>query len=131
MPRGAALRRALAGTAAAAALATAAGCAQPGTPASSGQAATLAVGTGDISTACGYREELTEFEAQRAKGQGPIVQMALTGARKLAAVYARDQSDIYQGESAGAVLGDSISLLRGCGLGDVAAILVRARRSRP
>jgi hypothetical protein len=93
-----------------------AGCAQPGTQAPKAQAAKLAVGTGDISTACGYVEELTAFGGRQDKHLAAIESMAQTGASKLAAVYARDQTDIYQGESIGAVLGDSISLLHDCRL---------------
>lgn len=101
----------------AALLATAlAGCAQPGTQAPKAQAAKLAVGTADISNACGYVEELTAFGGRKAKNLAPLESMAQTGARKLIAVYARDQTGIYQGESIGAVLGDSISLLRDCRL---------------
>lgn len=93
-----------------------AGCAQPGTQAPRPEAAKLAVGTGDISTACGYLEERTAFAKAPAKNRAAIEAMAQTGARKLATVYARDQTDIYQGDSIGAVLGDSISLLHDCGL---------------
>ena len=93
-----------------------AGCAQPGTQAPKAQAAKLGVGTGDISAACGYLEELTAFGGRRGKNLAPIESMAATGARKLIAVYAEDQTDIYQGESVGAVLGDSISLLHDCRL---------------
>ena len=93
-----------------------AGCAQPGTQAPKAQAAKLAVGTGDISTACGYLEGLTAFGGREGKNLAPIESMAQAGARKLTAVYAEDQTDIYQGESIGAVLGDSTSLLHDCGL---------------
>ena len=108
-------------------LATAlAGCAQPGTQVPKAQAAKLGVGTGEISTACGYLEELTAFGGRKGKNLAPIDSMAQTGARKLAAVYARDQTDIYQGESVGAVLGDSISLLHDCGLTGPEKTLERA-----
>jgi hypothetical protein len=103
-----------------------AGCAQPGTQAPKSQAAKLAVGTGDISTACGYLEELTAFGGRHGKDLAPIESMADAGARKLAAVYAEDQTDSYQGESIGAVLGDSISLLHDCRLTDAERTLDRA-----
>ena len=93
-----------------------AGCAQPGTQAPKSQAARLAVGTGDISAACGYLEELTAFGTARGKALASIESMAQTGAHKLARVYASDQTGIYQGDSIGALLGDSISLLHDCGL---------------
>ncbi len=52
--------------------------------------------------------------------------MAQTGVQKLAAVYAVDQTDIYQGDSIGALLGDSISLLHDCGLTGPEKTLQRA-----
>jgi hypothetical protein len=106
---------ALAGSVLAAALGVAA-CAQPGTQASRPQAAKLAVGTSDISTACGYLEERGAFGDLRPKNRASLEALAQTGARKLAAVYAVDQTDIYQGDSIGALLGDTISLLHDCGL---------------
>jgi hypothetical protein len=115
---------------AAASLATAlAGCAQPGTQIPKAQAARLGVATGDISTACGYLEELTAFGGRRGKNLAPIESMAQTGARKLAAVYSHDQTDIYQGDSIGAVLGDGISLLHDCGLPGAVKTLERALAS--
>lgn len=84
------------------------------------------MGTSDISAACGYLEELTAFGGSRGKDVSPIESMAQTGARKLAGVYARDQTDIYQGDSIGALLGDSISLLHDCGLTRAERTLKRA-----
>ena len=107
-------------------LALLAGCAQPGTQAPKPQAARLAVGTSDISTACGYLEELTAFGGRRGRSLSSIESMAQTGAQKLARVYAVDHTDIYQGDSIGALLGDSISLLHDCGLRGPEATLQRA-----
>lgn len=107
-------------------LAALAGCAQPGTQAPKPQAAKLAVGTSDISTACGYFEELTAFGGRHGENLAPIESMAQTGAKKLADVYASDQTDIYQGDSIGAVLGDSISLLHDCRLTGPEETLKRA-----
>jgi hypothetical protein len=104
----------------------AAGCAQPGTPAPSAQAAKLDVATGRISVACGYAEELSAFGG-RHRAQLPwINSIAVSGARKLAAVYAADQRDIYQGESVGAIVNDSISLLHDCGLAGARNVLEQA-----
>jgi hypothetical protein len=103
-----------------------AGCAQPGTQAPRSQAAKLAVGTSDISAACGYREELTAFGGAKGKDLSSIKEMAQTGAQKLARVYAKDQTDIYQGDSIGALLGDTISLLHDCGLSDAEQTLKHA-----
>lgn len=125
MPDRAALGRTI-GTVAAS-LSLLAGCAQPGTQAPKPEAARLAVGTSDISTACGYLEELTAFGGHG--GRASIVAMAQTGANKLANVYAADQTGIYQGDSVGAVLGDSISLLHDCGLTGPEQTLQRALRA--
>lgn len=108
-----------------------AGCAQPGTQAAKPQAAKLAVGTSDISTACGYLEELTAFGRADAKDLASIRAMADTGARKLANVYAVDHTGIYQGDSIGALLGDSISLLHDCGLPGPEKTLQRALSAHP
>jgi hypothetical protein len=105
------------------------GCAQPGTQAPRSQAAKLAVGTSDISAACGYREELTAFGGSRGKDLSPLEAMAQTGAKKLAAVYAHDQTGIYQGDSIGGLLGDSISLLHDCGLTEAERTLKAALRA--
>jgi hypothetical protein len=113
-----------------ASLALLAGCAQPGTQAPKDQAAKLAVGTSDISTACGYREELTAAGRPKAGSLAPILAMAQTGAEKLAGVYAHDQTGIYQGDSVGALLGDSISLLHDCGLMAAEKTLQRALAAR-
>jgi hypothetical protein len=103
-----------------------AGCAQPGAQPTQEQAAKLTVGASDISTACGYRWELTAFAGRRGNQLGPIESMAETGAQKLAVVYAQDQTGIYQGDSIGALLGDSISLLGECGLTGPERTLERA-----
>jgi hypothetical protein len=130
-PPGATGKRAaaLAGSVALALALALGGCAQPGTQAPKPQAARLAVGTGDISTACGYLEELTAFGGHKGKDLDPIESMAETGAKKLAAVYAVDQTDIYQGESIGAVLGDSVSLLHDCRLAGAQQLLEEALRA--
>lgn len=102
------------------------GCLHPGTPVPSKQADELDVATSRISVACGYEEELTATGGAHPAGLGSIESIAVSGARKLASVYARDQSDIYQGESVGAVLGDSIALLAGCRLPAARQLLERA-----
>ena len=114
----------------AAVLALAAGCSQPGAPITAKQAAELDVATSRISVACGYEEELTASQAPPAAELAQIESIAVSGARKLAFVYRRDQSDIYQGESVGAIAGDSISLLTGCRLPMARQVLERALRER-
>jgi hypothetical protein len=105
------------------------GCAQPGTQAPRPQAAKLAVGTSDISAACGYREELTAFGGRGGKDLSSITAMARTGAKKLAGVYADDQADIYQGDSVGGVISDAISLLHDCRLTGAERTLEAALRA--
>jgi hypothetical protein len=109
----------------------AAGCAQPGTQVSMTEAAKLDVATNRISVACGYAEELGASGRRRASPEFAFVEsIAVSGARKLASVYAADQSHIYQGESVGAVVGDSISLLGDCGLPQAREMLSVARARR-
>jgi hypothetical protein len=106
-----------------------AACAQPGTQAPRPQAAKLAVGTSDISAACGYLEERGAFEDLSAQNLASLEAMAETGARKLASVYMVDQTGIYQGDSIGGLLGDSISLLHDCGLRKAEKTLQQALRA--
>lgn len=105
-----------------------AGCAPPGTPVPSEQAAKLDVATSRMSVACGYAEELTATGGSNPADLGWIESIAVSGARKLASVYARNQTGIYQGDSVGALVGDSISLLSGCRMPTARAVLERALR---
>jgi hypothetical protein len=105
-----------------------AGCAQPGTQAPKPEAAKLAVGTSDISTACGYAQELTAFGGPHAAGLGAQEAMATEGANRLAGVFAHSSTWIYQGESIGGLLNDSSSLLGECGLTGARQVLERALR---
>jgi hypothetical protein len=104
-----------------------AGCAQAGTPqVSSGEAASIGVATGRIAVACGTAEELRAFGGPHPPGLAGQESIAVSGARKLAEVYRHDHGHIYQGESVGAVLHDTISLLGDCGLGRARRLLRRA-----
>lgn len=107
-----------------------AGCAHAGTPVSATTASKLDVATSRISVACGYAEELTATGGGRARGLGAIEAIAVSGARKLSGVYLHDQTHIYQGESVGAIVGDSISLLAGCRLHAARAVLEHALHGR-
>jgi hypothetical protein len=102
------------------------GCVHPGTPVPSKEADELDVATSRISVACGYEEELTAAGPAHPKGLSGIESIAVSGARKLSSVYARDQTDIYQGESVGAIVNDSISLLSGCRLPAARKVLEQA-----
>lgn len=94
-----------------------AGCAQPGTPIPKPQAAKLTAGTGDIATACGYALQATAFPHQHPR-LARLVSLAHQGAVQLVEAFDHDndQSDLYQGESVGAIVNRSITLLGRCGL---------------
>src|SRR5947209_3077188 len=102
------------------------GCAKPGTPVASKQSDKLDVATSRISVACGYKEELTATGQSHPKELAWIESIAVSGARKLAGVYAQDHTHIYQGESVGAIVGDSISLLKDCRIPAARDVLERA-----
>ena len=106
------------------------GCAQPGTQVPASEAAKLDVATSRMSVACGYAEELEAFGGSHPPGLPWIESIAVSGAQKLAAVYAHDQSDLYQGESVGAIVEDSLSLVRGCGLNRAGRVLSEALARR-
>ncbi len=107
-----------------------AGCGQAGMPqVSSGEAARIGVGTGRITVACGTAEELRAFGGPRQPGLAGEQSIALSGARVLAAVYRHDHSRIYQGESVGSVVNDSIALLGNCRLEKARRLLRQALES--
>jgi hypothetical protein len=102
------------------------GCSQAGMPqVSSDEAAKIGVATGRITVACGTAEELRAFGGRHEPGLAGEQSIALSGARKLAAVYRRDHSHIYQGESVGVVMHDSIALLDNCRLQRARGLLTR------
>lgn len=109
-----------------AALALAAGCAPPGTSVQKIQAAKLGVATSSISAACGYAEELTAFGGRHPAGLAAQESSAVSAAHKLATVYAHSPSDIYQGESVGSIVSDTINLLDECGLPAAKRVLQQA-----
>ena len=111
-----------------AAVAISGGCAQPGTQVPKADAARLDVATSRISVACGYEEELTATGRPAPAALAPIESIADSGARKLVSVFKREQTDIYQGESVGAIVHDSVSLLAGCRLPAARLLLQRALR---
>jgi hypothetical protein len=109
-----------------AALALAAGCAPPGTPVEKIQAAKLGVATSSISAACGYAWELTASGGPHPKGLGAQDSTATSAAHNLATVYAHSPSDIYEGESVGSILEDTVTLLDQCGLSGAKKVLEHA-----
>jgi hypothetical protein len=111
-------------------LVLATGCAPPGTPVQKIQAAKLGVATSSISAACGYAWELTTFGGRHAKGLAAQESTAVSAAHKLATVYAHSPSDIYEGESVGSILSDTITLLDECGLPRAKKVLQHALAMR-
>jgi hypothetical protein len=103
-----------------------AGCAQPGTPVQESQAAKLGVATSSISSACGYAWQLTAFGGPRPKGLASQESTAVSAAQKLAGVYAQTPSDLYEGESVGSILEDTVTLLDECGLPKAEKVLQQA-----
>ena len=109
-----------------AALGFATACAPPGTPVQKIQAAKLGVATGSISAACGYAWELTGTGASHPKGLAAQDATATSAAHTLATVYAHSPSDIYEGESVGSILSDTVTLLDECGLPNAEKVLQQA-----
>jgi hypothetical protein len=107
-----------------------AGCAPPGTPVQKIQAAKLGVATSSISAACGYAWELTAFGGRQPNGLAAQDSTAVSAANKLATVYKHSPSDIYEGESVGSILSDTITLLDECGLPRAKQVLQRALAGR-
>jgi hypothetical protein len=104
----------------------AAGCGQAGMPyVTLDEAARLGVGTGRITVACGTADELRAFGGAQARGLTAQESIAESGVQKLAAVYGHDQTHTYQGESVGAVLHDTASLLGTCRLDQARRQLLR------
>jgi hypothetical protein len=101
-------------------------CAPPGTSLQKIQAARVGVATSDISAACGYADELTAFGGRHPRGLAAQQATAVSAAHKLASVYAQSPSDIYQGESVGSVVSDTITLLDECGLTSAEKVLQQA-----
>jgi hypothetical protein len=107
-----------------------AGCAPPGTPVQKIQAAKLGVATSSISAACGYVWELTAFGGRHGPGIAAQESTAVAAAHKLVTVYRHSPSDIYQGESVGSVLSDTVDLLDECGLPRAKRVLQQALAGR-
>ncbi len=109
-----------------------AGCSEAGMPyVSLQEAAKIGVATTRITVACGTADELRAFGKAEPRHLSAEDSIAVSGARKLAAVYRRDQSHIYEGESVGGVVHDSISLLANCHMARARELLVEAlKRSR-
>ena len=81
--------------------------------------------TSDIANSCGFAEEKLAFGDHHVR-LAHLEAAAHAAAVKLARVYDRDQTDIYQGESIRAVVHGAVALLGSCGLPHAQAPLRRA-----
>jgi len=80
----------------------------------------LSVATGGISSACGLAYQTTAFHKSDLEA---LEATASSNATKLASVYAKNPAWIYQGETVGKIVEDSIAMLNACGLNRSAAVL--------
>jgi hypothetical protein len=106
-----------------------AGCAQPGTQASLAQAKKLDEATSAISVSCGYADQMTAFDGPHTAGLRALDASAAAGARKLASVYARIPTEVYQGETVSQIVSDSAELLGQCGLTGAQRVLLDRTQS--
>lgn len=90
------------------------------------QAMKLDVATGGISTACGLAYQATGFPGESEKERETLEATAASSARKLASVYARNQTWIYQGETVREIVRDALSMLSACGLRQAERTLLQA-----
>lgn len=91
------------------------------------QAMKLSVATGGISTACGLAYQTTAFQKSDLE---TLEATASSSATKLASVYTRNPAWIYQGETVGQIVEDSIAMLNTCGLHRSAGVLSAAASRR-
>ncbi|MGN6867610.1 MAG: hypothetical protein ACTHMY_04310 [Solirubrobacteraceae bacterium] len=93
-----------------------AGCGATPPQAPHSEAKKLGASTGDISTECGLAYQVTAFAGDHRKQLASLESQAKASARSLAAVYARNQAWIYQGETVHDIVRDALSMLSSCGL---------------
>lgn len=79
--------------------------------------------TSGISTACGLASQVTAFPGDHHANLVTLEVTASASARKLASVYRRNPSWVYQGETVGQIVSDGLSLLESCGLSRARATL--------
>jgi hypothetical protein len=103
-----------------------AGCGATPPQAPHAEAAKLGASTGDISTECGLSFQVTAFPGDHRKQLASLESQAMASARSLASVYHRNRAWIYQGETVGQIVVDSLSMLHSCGLTGAERTLLRA-----
>jgi hypothetical protein len=110
-----------------AAIVALAGCGAPPPQAPLAQAKKLNDSTGDISTECGLAYQVTAFPGEHDKAKlASLEAQAMASVRSLASVYHRNPAWIYQGETVGRIVVDSLSMLHSCGLTRAERTLLRA-----
>ncbi len=82
--------------------------------------------TSGISTACGEASQVTAFPGDHQADLVTLEVTASSSAQKLAGVFARNPAWIYQGETVGQIVHDSVAMLRSCGLPAAQQELLRA-----
>jgi pectin methylesterase-like acyl-CoA thioesterase len=80
-----------------------------------------------ISSACGLSYQTTALAASTSPDLSSLEASATKAVHKLASVYALDPGWIYQGETVGTIVADSITALGDCGLSHAKAGLVQAQ----
>jgi hypothetical protein len=123
MSRARTARGALPAVLAAALVAVIAGCGPTPPQAPHAQAKRLDASTSDISTECGLAFQVTAFPGDHRRDLTNLEAQAKASVRSLASVYARNPNWIYQGETVGAIVLDSVSMLKTCGLHGAAVAL--------
>ncbi|MGB9183415.1 MAG: hypothetical protein WCB67_05060 [Solirubrobacteraceae bacterium] len=83
----------------------------------------LGVATSGISTACGESYQVTAFPGNHRADLITLEVTASAAARNLETVYRRDRNWIFQGETVGQIVKQSVSMLKACGLNQSAAAL--------
>jgi hypothetical protein len=99
------------------------GAQQPQAPLSA--AKKLDEATSGISTACGLPYQVTAFPGGHEPDLTVLEATASSAAEKLATVYKRNPGWIYQGEPVHAIVEDSLTMLRQCGLPQAARTLTQ------
>jgi hypothetical protein len=106
----------------------AAGCGATPPQAPLDQAKKLDDALSGISTACGESYQVTAFPGPRKTDLQTLEATAARDAVKLASVYRRNPAWVYQGDTIRALVDDSLSTLRQCGLHSAAAVLEHATK---
>jgi hypothetical protein len=86
--------------------------------------------TSSISSACGESYQLNAFPGADRRDIDTLEATAASAAQKLASVYRRNATWIYQSETIAKIVQDSRSALHDCGLHGAEAVLAAQTRKR-